>query len=67
MSTTPYTLNVPDMHSAYCRHSITEALEPLGASLAFDMDKRQIRVGNIAPETALAALAQIGFPAQPAD
>lgn len=66
MSTPPFNLHVPDMHSDHARHSISEALEPLGATLAFDMESRQIRVGNIAPETALAALAQIGFPASPA-
>ena len=67
MSTTPYTLHLPDMQGARCRESIEEALEPLGASLAFDMDRRQITIAGIAPETALTALAQAGYPASPAE
>lgn len=67
MSTTPFTLHVPDMHGDHCRHSIEEALAPLGASVAFDMDKRQIRLAGISPELALTALAQIGYPASPVE
>ncbi|MCC5989463.1 MAG: heavy-metal-associated domain-containing protein [Pararhodobacter sp.] len=67
MSTTPFTLQVPDMHCDHCRHSIESALSPLGASVAFDMETRQVKLAGISPDVALAALAQIGYPASPTD
>ena len=61
-----FTLSVPDMSCGHCRASIQAALAPLGATTAFDADRRQVQVsGPLAPAAAIAALDSIGFPAQP--
>jgi len=58
------TLSVPDMSCGHCRASITEALAPLNAHPAFDMEARQITVtGDVAAITA--ALDAIGFDTSP--
>ncbi len=62
---TMHTLSVPDMSCGHCRASITQALQPLNAQPAFDMEARQITVtGDLAAITA--ALDEIGFDATPA-
>jgi len=60
------TLSVPDMSCGHCRASIDKALAPLGATVAFDMERRQIAVsGDIAPARVIDTLDRIGFPAEP--
>lgn len=56
-------LSVPDMSCGHCKASIEKALEPLGASLQFDMPARVVTVDGLEPAAALAALDEIGFPA----
>ena len=64
--TRPLTLSVPDMSCGHCRQSITQALAPLGAEPAFDMDRRQVTVsGPVTEAQIVAALDAIGFPAEP--
>lgn len=60
-------LSVPDMSCGHCKASVTQALSALpGAdTITVDLTTRQVDVaGNAAPETILAALNAIGFPAQ---
>lgn len=60
-------LSVPDMSCGHCKASVTQALSALpGAdAITVDLSTRQVEVaGSAAPETILAALNEIGFPAQ---
>ena len=59
-----FTLSIPDMNCGHCRASIDATLAPFGATAAFDMEKRRVRVsGPLSPAAAVAALDRIGFPA----
>lgn len=60
-------LSVPDMNCGHCKASVTQALSALpGArAISVDLTTRQVEVdGPAAPEALLAALGEIGFPAQ---
>jgi copper chaperone len=60
-------LSVPDMSCGHCKASVTQALTALGTAgtISFDMTARQVQVdGPAAPDALLAALNEIGFPAQ---
>jgi len=60
-------LSVPDMSCGHCKASVTQALSALpGAdAISVDLTTRQVDVaGSAAPEAILAALNEIGFPAQ---
>ena len=59
-------LSIPDMSCGHCRASITAALTPLPgvAALQFDAEARTATVeGTALPESLIAALDRIGFPA----
>ncbi len=58
--------SVPDMSCGHCRASIDKALVPLGAQVAFDMDRRHVTVtGDLTPKVVIDALDRIGFAAEP--
>ncbi|WP_444666159.1 heavy-metal-associated domain-containing protein [Cereibacter changlensis] len=60
------TLSIPDMSCGHCRASIETALAaiPGAGPVRFDAEARTARVeGDAAPETLIAALDGIGFPA----
>jgi copper chaperone len=59
-------LSVPDMSCGHCKASVTQALGSVAdaGSIQIDMDKREVALdGSAAPETLIAALNQVGFPA----
>jgi copper chaperone len=58
-------LSVPDMSCGHCKASVEAALSALpgAAPITVDLAKRQV-TANGAPEVLIAALDQIGFPAQ---
>jgi len=60
-------LSVPDMSCGHCKASVTQALSALPGTqtISVDLTTRQVDVaGSAAPEAILAALNEIGFPAQ---
>jgi copper chaperone len=60
-------LSVPDMTCGHCKASVTTALQSLPGTTAINVDltTRHVTVeGTTAPEALLAALNQIGFPAE---
>lgn len=60
-------LSVPDMSCGHCKASVTAALSALKGTSAVNVDltTRQVEVAGSTPATELlAALNQIGFPAQ---
>ncbi len=59
-------LSVPDMSCGHCKASVTQALSaiPGTAAIEVDLTTRQVHLTSpAAPETLLAALDEIGFPA----
>lgn len=59
-------LSIPDMTCGHCRTSVETALGALpgAGAVSVDLPARQASVsGDLAPETLLAALDEIGFPA----
>lgn len=59
-------LSVPDMNCGHCKASVTEALSALPGTktITVDLTLRQVEVeGSPSPESLLAALNEIGFPA----
>ena len=59
-------LSVPDMNCGHCKASVTEALSALPGTrvITVDLTTRQVEVqGSPSPESMLAALNEIGFPA----
>lgn len=57
--------HVPDMSCGHCKASITETLTAAGAGqLEFDMEARTVDVSGLSPETVVAKLDEIGFPAE---
>lgn len=60
-------LSVPDMSCGHCKASVTQALSALPGTQTVNVDltTRQVDVaGTASAEAMLAALTQIGFPAQ---
>lgn len=60
-------LSVPDMTCAHCRTAVEGALAPLpgAGAVAVDLAAKEVRVsGTTAPETLIAALEEIGYPAR---
>jgi copper chaperone len=59
------TLSIPDMTCGHCKASVETALAPLAATVTVDLAARTVEVASSAPPARLlAALDQIGFPAQ---
>ena len=58
-------LSVPDMSCGHCKASVEAALSALpgAAPITVDLANRQVKA-NGTPEALIAALDQIGFPAQ---
>lgn len=64
--TTQITLSVPDMSCGHCRDAISNALSEIGATASFDMEVRTVAVTGVATaQSAIAALDEVGFPAEP--
>ncbi|WP_127900926.1 heavy-metal-associated domain-containing protein [Solirhodobacter olei] len=62
-------LSVPDMSCGHCKAVVekTIAAQDAGAKVAVDLEARTVSVESTAPAAALiAALAEEGYPAQPA-
>jgi copper chaperone len=62
--------SVPDISCAHCKNSIETALAavPQAGPVAVDIPGKQVTTGGQAPvQAVLAALAEIGFPAQVVD
>jgi copper chaperone len=58
------TLSIPDMSCGHCKASIEAALTPLVGAIEVDMAARQITLCATDMPAVLAALADIGFPAE---
>ncbi len=59
------TLSIPDMSCGHCKASVEAALAPFAAQITVDLPTRQVDVQGAPDLTAvLAALGEIGFPAQ---
>ena len=57
-------LSVPDMNCGHCKASVESAVAALGGTARVDLSTRQIEVtGQLAADSVIAALAEIGFPA----
>ncbi len=64
------TLSVPDMSCGHCKASVEAALTPLPGvqAVTVDLAAREVTIaGPATPPALIAALASIGFPAQPVD
>jgi copper chaperone len=60
--------SVPDMTCGHCKASVTSTLSQLKdiGAINVDLTTRQVEITGTAPEAAvIAALDEIGFPAQP--
>jgi copper chaperone len=60
-------LSVPDMSCGHCKASVTSALAELAGlqSVDVDLERREVEITGSAPvPSILAALDEIGFPAQ---
>ncbi len=59
------TLSIPDMSCGHCKASVEAALAPMAVAITVDLPARQVDVQGAPDITAvLAALDEIGFPAQ---
>lgn len=58
-------LSIPDMTCGHCKAAVEAALAPLAAPVTVDLASRTAEVtGTAPPESLIAALDRIGFPAR---